>query len=68
MAYNRRNFLEKVIEVQDVTLYYRKRGVTFIYIYETYIKESYRISYSTYSNWLGIPAKAELKQFKNKEK
>lgn len=68
MAYNRRNFLEKVIAVQDETLYYRKRGVTFIYIYETYIKDSYRISYSTYSNWLGIPAKAELRELKEKNK
>ena len=62
MAYNRKNLLEKIIQVQDITLKYRKEGVTFIYIYETYIRRTYRISYSTYNNWLGIPAKAELRE------
>ncbi|WP_346856555.1 hypothetical protein [uncultured Draconibacterium sp.] len=62
MAYNRRNFLIKVIEVQDIYLAHRDRGVSAIWVYNNLIKPTYHISKRTFVRWMGINAKKELKQ------
>jgi len=62
MAYNRENLLKRIIEVQDIVLEYKKKDVPQIRIFEKYIKPGYHISYSTFNEWLTIPAKAQLKQ------
>lgn len=67
MAYNRRYFLQRVVEVQDTAWPYIRRGVTQKYVYENYIKGQFKISFSTFSNWMGIPAKAELRKLEETE-
>ncbi len=67
MTYNRKFFLQRVVEVQELAWSHIKRGVTQKYVYDNYIKSDYKISYSTFSNWMGIPAKAELKKIEEKE-
>ncbi len=63
MAYNKTYYYRKIVEIQEITLLEQKeRGSTLKWIYENKIKDIYHISYSTYSNYLGIPAKAKLKE------
>ncbi|NJM14040.1 MAG: hypothetical protein HC896_00405 [Bacteroidales bacterium] len=61
MAYNQVNHLRKVLEIQEITKIETERGVTQIWVYKHRIKEIYFISYSTFCNYMGIPAKAKLK-------
>ncbi len=62
MAYNRENLLRKIIEVQEIVLEHKKKYTPQIRIYELYIKEKFHISYSTFNEYIGIPAKAQLKE------
>lgn len=68
MAYNRRNHLLRVIKVQEITLEYQKTGSTLIWIFNHVIHPQFTISYNTYSSYLGINAKAELKKIENADK
>jgi uncharacterized protein VirK/YbjX len=62
MAYNKRNLLEKIIEIQEIVLLHKKNYVPQIRIYELHIRDKYHISYSTFNVYLGTPAKARLKE------
>lgn len=62
MAYSKRNLLNKIIEIQTIVLRESKRGVTQKHIYDTLIKNTYHISYSTFNNYLARNAKKELEQ------
>ena len=65
MAYNRRNLLIRIIEVQETFLKYHQEGVTTKYIYETYIYPAFKISYNTFNTYLSTNAKRELKELDN---
>lgn len=67
MAYNNRNVLIKISRVQDIVLDYKRKGVTQLFVYEHYIRDTYCISYSTFNRWLAYPAKQELKNGKRKK-
>jgi len=62
MGYNRRNLLEKIIKIQDVTLEHTSRGATQEWIFKTLIFPVYHISRATYYSYLSQNAKAELKR------
>lgn len=62
MAYNKRNRLQRIIEIQEITLRHKKRGVTQLHVYEKYIRPRFLISLRTYNNYLGINAKSLIKQ------
>jgi len=62
MAYNRRNFLMTVLEVQKVVLEAQKTGATQKWIYENLIYPNWRISKRTLTNYLGTNARKELKE------
>lgn len=66
MAYNRRNYLIKVIEIQNIVLELKGRDgdMRLKNIYWEYIFPKYLISYRTFSNYLSINAKKELKELK----
>lgn len=66
MAYNRRNYLIKVIETQNIVLELKGRDgdMRLKNIYWEYIFPKYLISYRTFSNYLSINAKKELKELK----
>lgn len=61
MAYNNRNTLLRMIEVQNIVLERKKKGMTQKFIYETEIMPKYHISYATFNRYLSYPAKYELK-------
>lgn len=69
MAYNRKNFLERVVRIQDIVLQMQREhpGITMISIYRLYVCEEYHISYSTFNNYMSIPAKRELEKYNNNE-
>ncbi len=60
MAYNKRNYFERIVEIQNITLEYKKKGVTQIWIYRNHIEKKYNISLRTYNAYLAINAKKSL--------
>lgn len=63
MAYNKINFYKKIIEIQELTYkLYHTKEMYYKEIYWQHIYPKYHISYRTYHNYLGIPAKRELKK------
>jgi ribosomal protein S25 len=62
MAYNSKNFLKKVVEIQDLTLEHSRRGVTQAWIYANVIASRYHISLSAYNKYLARNVKRELKE------
>ena len=64
MAYNRKNFLTKVLKVQEIALYHNKQGLFFKEIYQLKIKKQFHISKRTFDTYLGINARKELKELK----
>jgi len=64
MAYNRENFLRRVIDIQDITLQHTQRGVTQKYVYENYIKDQFRICKSSFDKYMCLNARRELRTLK----
>lgn len=60
MAYNRRHFLEKVIEIQDIVKAEKQHGKTQKWIYQNLIKKQYHMCSSTFNNYMCINARREL--------
>ena len=67
MGYNKRNKLERICEIQRITLEHTKHGVTQKWVYENVIYPRFLISMATFYNYLGVPARKELNQLKASE-
>lgn len=57
----------RVIEIQDITLDYTRRGITQKYCYENVIFSKYYISYSCFCRYLSINAKVQLKKLRERK-
>lgn len=68
MAYNQKNLLTRVIEIQNITLKHKETGATQHWIFENIIHPKYRISIATYNNYLAMNAKQKLKKLQNETK
>ncbi len=68
MAYNRRNILQRIIDIQELTMELKDKGVTQEFIFWEHIYPKYRISKTTYYNYLATNAKAEMKKLLEKKK
>lgn len=68
MAYNRINFLKRVIRMQELVLELQAQDEDMFLkeIYWHHVFPRFGISYRTFHTWLGINAKAELKKEKQK--
>ena len=64
MAYNKANYFKRIVDVQNIVLDEQKRksDKSLKQIYLEQIQPVYFISYRTFSNYLNINAKAELKK------
>lgn len=62
MAYNRKNILNRIVEIQNITIEHTCRGVTQQWVYQHVIFPKYFISIGTYYNYLACNAKGELKR------
>ena len=67
MAYNRRNLLKKILEIQDIARQDFSRGIPYTHIYRTKIRDQHHISYSTFNNYLSCNAKRELTKLDEKD-
>lgn len=67
MAYSKKYLLTKIVEIQEIVLTEKKRGVTQKWVYENRIKNHYHISYPTFNNYLAINAKYELEKLNRAE-
>jgi len=68
MAYNRENFLKKVLKVQEIALLYSKQGLFFKEIYHLHIEYQFHICKRTFDTYLGINARKELKELQQKKR
>lgn len=64
MSYNKFNYYTRIIEIQNIVLEQQKKGVYNEWTYNNIIKKRFIISRSTFYNYLGINAKAEIKKLK----
>lgn len=62
MGYNKVNHLKKIVEIQNITMEYKKKGIYQEWIYINVIAPKFYISRATYYNYLAINAKGELKK------
>ncbi len=60
MAYTQRNRLQRIIDIQSITLSHTNRGVSQEWVFFNLIEPTYRISKRTFYNYLSAPAKREL--------
>jgi len=68
MAYNRKNILQRMVKVQNITLEHTQRGITQEWVYNNIIYPRYDISRATYYAYLSTPAKMQLTKLREKEK
>jgi hypothetical protein len=68
MAYNKKNYYKRVIEIQELTKHYQAVGLNNTRIYNDYIKDKYFICKRTFDEYLGVPAKRELNKMLEAEK
>jgi hypothetical protein len=68
MAYNQKNRLKRIIDIQNLTLSEKEKGYSQEFIYQTIIKPQYLISRATFYSYLGTNAKRQLKQLTNEKK
>lgn len=66
MAYNKKYYYKRIIKIQEITTDNLKNGATLKWIYERKIENTFHISYTTFSNYLGIPAKRLLNELETK--
>ncbi len=62
MAYNRKNYLKKVLKVQELALLHRKQELFFKEIFYKHVESQFNISKRTFDSYLGVNAKKELKE------
>jgi hypothetical protein len=67
MAYNRRHFLERVLEIQKIVKEEKKHGKSQKWIFENLIEKQYHMCASTFNNYMCINAKRELAKLDEKE-
>jgi hypothetical protein len=68
MAYNRLNILTRIVIIQEITMQHTAKGVTQEWVYSNLVFPTYRVSRRTYYNYLGTPAKMELKKIDKQPK
>ncbi len=64
MAYNNKNLLKRIVEIQELVIEEQLRGTSLKWIYNHLIFPRYHISYSTFNNYLATNAKKKLKEQK----
>ena len=62
--YNKKNYYERVIAIQDLARHYQSIGLSNKKIYELHIKSRFFVSKRTFDEYLGVPAKRELEKLK----
>jgi len=62
MAYNNKNKLIRVKQIQDAYLLHKKDGVSTRYVYKTFIWPRWNISISSLYNYLAINVRKEMRQ------
>lgn len=65
-GYNRRNFLLRVRDIQDIYMQHHTRGCTDKFIYQNHIYPTYKIGRTTFYNYLATPAVKELKELEER--
>lgn len=68
MAYNKKNYYKRIIEIQELTKELQAIGLSNTKIYKQHIKGGYFISKRTFDEYLGIPAQRELNKMLEAEK
>ena len=68
MAYTKKHFLKRVIDVQETVLEHTERGTSQIWVYRNIIYPKLHISRSTFNEYLAMNAKKELRELEEREK
>ncbi len=67
MAYNKRNKLERIKQVQDTARKHLLPGVSMIHVFNTYIHPQFKISRGVFFRYMNVPVKEELDKLNNND-
>ena len=67
MAYNSKNKLQRIIDIQEIAKKWQKVGLNNTKIFELHVFPIYKISKRTFDEYLGVPAVRDLKKIKAEE-
>ena len=67
MAFNKRNTLERIIEIQNIVLEHQRRGVPQTWVYHNVVRKRFYIAYATFKNYMARNARRELKELNENE-
>ena len=67
MAYNKKFLLQRIIEIQNIVLAEKGRGRSQVWVYHNIIAQKYLISEGSFNRYMGINAKAELRELLEQE-
>lgn len=67
MAFNRKNFLKRVIDTQEIYLEHCDSGLSNREIFKQFIEPCWIITERTFYKYLAIPAKRDLKRIEEIE-
>lgn len=62
MSYTRKNFLKRVLKVQEIALHHRKQGLFFKEIYHLHVEHQFNICKRTFDSYMGINARKQLRE------
>ena len=69
MAYTKTNYYKRIVKIQEITQFQIDTfGLSYKEIYYAFVDNQFNISKRTYHNYLGVPAKRELKKLEAAEK
>lgn len=66
MSYTRKNFLKRVLKIQEIALHHRKQGLFFKEIYHLHIENQFDICKRTFDSYLGINARKQMRELHEK--
>ena len=67
MAYNSKNKLKRIIDIQEIAKKWQKIGLSNTKIFEYHVHPIYKISKRTFDEYLGVPAVRDLKKIEAEE-
>jgi hypothetical protein len=62
MAYNRKNLLKRIVEIQEIYLKFQTKGMSGTWIHINIIQPNYHITRRTLSSYLSVNARRELRE------
>ena len=69
MAYSKKNYYKRIVKIQEITQFqFHTFGMSYKQIFHLFVEDQFNISKRTFHQYLGVPAKRELKKMEAADK